>query len=129
MLELKRHPEFLNTTPGSILFNGNFICHSIELPWRDNQHGLSCIPLGNYKIALTFSNRFHRNMYQILNVLNRDGIRIHAGNSVEDSIGCILPVKNFTIVNDRLWGWESVNSLQKLENLILVEKVNQLLLS
>jgi hypothetical protein len=33
-------------TNGSLLVNGVGLCHTIELPWKNNEQGVSCIPEG-----------------------------------------------------------------------------------
>lgn len=50
------------------------------------------IPEGTYMLRLTYSPKFRRQLPIISNfqVSENRGIRIHAGNSVEDSSGCIL---------------------------------------
>jgi len=51
-----------------------------ELPDHNNEANVSCIPAGEYRGMMTFSPRFKRNMYLIVPVLNRSGIRIHSAN-------------------------------------------------
>lgn len=80
----------------------------------------SCILAGKYSCTMTFSNRFKKQLYLVKNTLGRKGVRIHGGNSIEDSQGCILPcerlVDNFSragIVYD-YYGIQSVKALEKL---------------
>lgn len=81
--------------------NGNTIlyCQSLELPWKNNQGYISCIPTGTYKVKWTFSPKFLRYTYEVQGVPNRSGIRIHYGNyaykkDTKDHLGntqgCIL---------------------------------------
>ena len=64
---------------------GNFVLPtgiqlvSGELPWRDNQRGASCIPIGTYKCTWTFSKRLGWG-YLLQGVPNRAGVRIHVAN-------------------------------------------------
>lgn len=53
-------------------------------------YGRTAIPRGTYKVILTFSHRFQRVMPEVLNVPEFEGIRIHGGNTAEDSLGCPL---------------------------------------
>ena len=53
-------------------------------------YGRTAIPTGRYTVRMTWSPRFHRMMPEVENVKGFDGIRIHSGNTAEDSLGCIL---------------------------------------
>lgn len=50
------------------------------------------IPMGHYKVELTKSPKFKKDLPIVYNdsVTKRRGIRIHEGNSVKDTEGCIL---------------------------------------
>ena len=87
----------------------------------------SCILAGEYPCTMTMSKRFQKLLYLVKNTKERAGVRIHSGNSVEDSQGCILPcerlVDNFSrggIVYD-YYGIQSVKALVKL-NAITLDK-------
>lgn len=62
---------------------------TLELPWKNNQRRISCIPNNIYRIKPKFSFRFG-NCFEILNVLGRDCILIHSGNFHYQTKGCIL---------------------------------------
>jgi len=80
-----------------ILSDGIFTRYVIELPWRDNQSNLSCIPLGEYLVTPYTSRKFG-NVHLLTNVLQRSFILLHTGNYAGDttkgflthSHGCIL---------------------------------------
>jgi hypothetical protein len=55
-----------------------------ELPWRDNTPNISCIPPGTYRCSFTFSPRFRRFLYLVIDVPERSGIRFHAANLMGD---------------------------------------------
>ncbi len=55
-----------------------------ELPWRYNKHGVSCVPCGTFKCVVTYSHRFHKDTYELLDVPGREDIRIHSLNYVGD---------------------------------------------
>jgi hypothetical protein len=63
---------------------------TLELPWKDNQKNVSCIPAGTYPVKKIYSMRFKRNVFLLSNVPNRDAVEIHVGNTVKDIQGCIL---------------------------------------
>ena len=52
--------------------------------------GATAIPCGRFPLIMDMSTRFKRIMPHILSVEGFDGIRIHAGNSADDTEGCIL---------------------------------------
>lgn len=62
---------------------------SLELPWKNNSKNISCIPKGVYKVKTTYSNKFKKNMWQIMDVSDRTGIRIHSATYFSDLQGCI----------------------------------------
>ena len=41
-----------------MLFFEDFNCHTIELPWRENQRGISCIPPGEYECKIRISPKY-----------------------------------------------------------------------
>lgn len=72
------------------LFAGDLSLFTLELPWRNNEPSVSCIPAGRYRCVIAYSNRYKRVMPRLLNVPDRDGILIHSGNCEGDTHGCIL---------------------------------------
>jgi hypothetical protein len=90
-LELIR-TYFPNGINGEILHNNVRVCYSIELPWKDNQHRISCIPEGRYELTKRYNQRFGWHLL-VNNVVNRNYILIHAYNdALKESKGCIAPV-------------------------------------
>lgn len=83
---------------GLTLFTG-------ELPWRDNAPNVSCIPVGTYKAAWTFSPAFKRMMYLILPVDGRSGIRIHSANLMGDKAMGFRSHLNGCIAMGKKIGW------------------------
>ena len=97
-------PEY---TIGSLFINGIYLCDTIEDKVRDHNHdgdledagegkvfGKTAIPYGDYKIELSLSPKFKRILPMVLDVKHFTGIRIHRGNTAQDSHGCILPGEN-----------------------------------
>jgi len=80
-----------------VLSAGDFVCRVLELPWRDNETSVSCIPVGEYEVRLVESRKYGK-VYWVRDVPNRAGILIHGGNYAGNrdegllthSEGCIL---------------------------------------
>lgn len=51
----------------------------------------TAIPTGRYEIVISFSDRFKKLLPLFLDVPAFGGIRIHPGNSTENTDGCLLP--------------------------------------
>ena len=89
-----------------------YFCDTLEPTWRDYEHGAykvkgrSAIPEGRYAVVISFSPKFQQWLPILLGVPKFEGIRIHAGNSAEDTEGCILVGKNKLVgqlVDSRIW--------------------------
>jgi hypothetical protein len=50
----------------------------------------TAIPAGRYRVIVDWSNRFRKFAFHILDVPNFSGIRIHSGNTDQDTDGCLL---------------------------------------
>lgn len=71
----------------------NFICYTLEdviRPAGQKVYGKTAINAGTYALKITYSNRFKKDMPQIMDVPSFDGVRIHGGNKAEDTLGCVL---------------------------------------
>jgi len=81
-------PEF---TLGKLVIN-SLMLYSVEDCVRDGPKipSATAIPAGKYKVVITFSNRFQKHLPLLLDVPGFSGIRIHSGNTSEDTEGCIL---------------------------------------
>ncbi|MDR3007169.1 MAG: DUF5675 family protein [Sphingobacterium sp.] len=102
-------------TNGTITFQGEEICHTIELPDRNNIPRISCIPIGQYKLE---KRRYpkHGEQIGIPIVLGREAILIHAANdALKELQGCIAPV---TTLTGEGRGDYSGNALAKLKALV-----------
>jgi hypothetical protein len=89
-LYLHRFIETEEST-SSILFNENrFLSFCLELPYRNNERFISCIPVGCYSVVPHDSPKFGE-CFLIEDVPNRDHILFHVGNYAFNTTGCILP--------------------------------------
>jgi len=78
---------------GKLYCNGEFIAHTLELPWKDNQKSVSCIPEGRYKCRIRLARESATRDYVHLlvqDVPDRSYILFHYGNFPSDTKGCIL---------------------------------------
>lgn len=81
---------------GILQFQGQTLCSTIELPWRDNLPQISCIPEGKYRISKRYSPRFGWH-FEIEAVSGRKYILFHPANNAEKELkGCIAPVLRHT---------------------------------
>jgi hypothetical protein len=113
-LELTRRylPEATN---GSLFCNEVFVCHTIELPWKDNQKGVSCIPEGRYEIVKRYSPRFQWHLL-VKGVPQRSVVLIHPANdALRELKGCIAPVCTLTGAGK---GLLSKNALTRLFSVV-----------
>lgn len=102
-LTLDRKYKLPTYTIGKLYIDGEYFCDTLE----DKDRGLTddmavseiskikikketAIPTGTYKITITYSNRFKKNMPLINDVKGFEGIRIHSGNTHQDTEGCLL---------------------------------------
>lgn len=83
---------FPDGTNGRLECDGKLICYTIELPWKDNEKGVSCIPEGEYFISRRYSQKLQWHL-EINQVDNRSLILIHPANNAQQELrGCIAPV-------------------------------------
>jgi hypothetical protein len=81
------------STMGELFVNGERMCDTLELPYRDNQRSVSCIPAGEYQVRMRYPRESATREYLHLlvkEVPNRKYILFHRGNTAKDSRGCIL---------------------------------------
>ncbi|WP_243544759.1 DUF5675 family protein [Pseudodesulfovibrio tunisiensis] len=75
-------------TFGVLLLDGQTFCVTLEPP-RQRKGGGQCIPEGEYACCRTASPRFG-NTFEITDVPGREHILLHPGNTIIDSMGCVL---------------------------------------
>ena len=103
-------------TVGRLFVNGVLICNTLEDTDRELDQGMTvvaikarkgrgqtAIPKGTYEVTLTVSPKYAKKPWAakyeglvplVQRVKGFDGIRIHPGNTTEDTSGCILPGLN-----------------------------------
>ena len=116
VLSLIRINESPNETTGILLIGGKPFCGTLEPPVVPNAtHPKGAIPLGWYKLTLTKSPKFGRVLPLVNNVPGFEGIRIHAGNNVEHTSGCILvgQLSGSTLLHSKQTEQDLIAKLQK----------------
>ena len=90
-LLLQRDLFLPSRTFGKLYLNGKFQCFTLEDTVRNEKiPAKTAIPKGTYKVIINKSQRFKKLMPLLLNVSLFEGIRIHSGNTENDTEGCIL---------------------------------------
>ena len=114
---LERKYKKSNYTIGNLYVKGEFFCNTLE----DKERGLSsnmkeiqlkslkvygetAIPIGTYTIDMnTISPKFKSKSWakpyggklpRLINVKGFEGVLIHVGNTIKDTLGCILVGEN-----------------------------------
>jgi len=106
---LTRAPSTDQGTLGNFVLTDGTGFYSLELPWQNNHHGLSCIPPGEYTCHWIDSHK-HGECYQVMNVPGRDMIEIHSANFagnvdkgfISQLLGCIALGMTIGILNGQL---------------------------
>ena len=106
---------FPDGTNGKLEVEGKLICLTIELPWKENEKRVSCIPEGKYFISKRYSKKFQFHL-EVLDVKNRSFILFHPANNAQKELnGCIAPV---TKLSGPGLGLDSRKAFIKLKNLV-----------
>lgn len=91
LLDRKEYAD--EATLGDLYVDGVWECVTLEDELAINgkkDPGKTCIPDGIYEVLITWSPKFKRRLPLLIEVPGFDGIRIHPGNTVEDTNGCLL---------------------------------------
>lgn len=130
-LVLERQEFTDKSTIGSIYYNGDFICYSLELPWRDNERGKSCIPVGEYELEY-HQYKNYLDTYALVGEtvshwcgedrLQRCAILLHPANEPHEIDGCIAPglEKGVDMVD------LSAKAFRKLHNTIICKNIDKI---
>lgn len=80
------------STVGDLFIDEAYHCHTLEDVVRTGEKvfGQTAIPAGRYEVVMSMSNRFKKVMPELKNVPGFAGVRIHKGNTAENTEGCLL---------------------------------------
>jgi hypothetical protein len=88
-LTLKRTYQEKETLGILLLKDGTELVKTLELPDKNNQAFISCIPEGNYAVKRTIHPK-HGECFQIMDVPGgRTDVLFHVANTVKDIEGCV----------------------------------------
>lgn len=106
-LKLKRLHKNPTYTIGKLYVDGVYFCDTVEDTDRGmtqqmsnsynearKVYGKTAIPVGRYRVVLSYSNKFKKSLPLLNDVMCFSGVRIHSGNTAEDSLGCIIVGEN-----------------------------------
>lgn len=68
-----------------VLSTDGFKAFSLELPYRENKIGVSCIPAGTYRVEWLWSPKHERKVYHVQNVPGRTMVELHSFNLAGDA--------------------------------------------
>lgn len=89
---IERHFSCSEYVIGRCYVDDTYLCDTLEPPVTGVKH--PCIPVGDYLVNLVWSPKFKSYKPRLEDVPHRSGILIHKGNSVKDTLGCILVGNN-----------------------------------
>lgn len=128
---VKRKWRGLNSTLSIVYVNGSIQDYILEDTDRDltskmsvteiintKIKGKTAIPAGRYPVSITYSDRFKRKLPIVGSVKGFAGIRIHPGNTHNDTDGCLLPGTTRSLVEGDYQVGSSRLAFTKLEGQI-----------
>lgn len=98
-IEVKRITFLPKCTIGELYIDGKFECYTVEDTVREVKGApvktwkiphVTAIPAGTYEVIINMSTRFKKLLPLLLNVPGFSGVRIHTGNTAEDTEGCLI---------------------------------------
>lgn len=101
-LEVEFHKGGDDYRISKLFVNDKQFCFVMEDILREKKiDGKTAIPRGTYQVIINMSNRFKRLLPLLMDVPGFAGVRIHPGNTSDDTEGCLLPGLEIGTVNGR----------------------------
>lgn len=114
-LTLKRIAHNKGGTFGVLLNGDTPMCATLENEWKDNARNVSCIPTGTY-MCYKYHSEKYPDVWALKDVPNRSAILIHAGNTHNDTRGCILVGERYGRISGESAVLRSGNALSLLRS-------------
>jgi hypothetical protein len=90
-LRLVRQASDSFCTMGELFVETVHECFTVEdIERKIKVPSQTAIPRGRYEVVVTFSPHFQRMLPLLVDVPGFEGVRIHEGNTAEDTAGCII---------------------------------------
>jgi hypothetical protein len=125
ILRLARLESNKDAVRGVLYVDGRIRFATLEDPWNENKIAASCVPTGRYICKRVQSPKFG-NTFEVTGVPGRSKILFHAGNTSDDTTGCILLGLGFTDRADRLEVHSSRMAMKRF--LLRLESLNSFIL-
>lgn len=121
-------------TLSKVIMPSGKIFKGLELPWKDNEPNISCIPEGIYIAKKEFSPIVERTSkgkftqgWRVSNVADRSLITVHIGNTVDDVKGCLLIGMNYSWISNKFAvANSSVAFTQFMKEMEVLSELNQI---
>lgn len=112
--------KFCDTLEPPVLERKTSVSKEIVLRSKKKAQALKpfAIPEGRYEVVISYSPTKKRQLPILLGVPMFQGIRIHAGNTVKDTLGCILPGDNRRkgmVLDSRLWEERLIKKIKEAQ--------------
>jgi len=122
-MEFTLQRSYFNEGTNGTLFSSNrFICQTIELPWKENQRSISCIPEDRYELIARTSEKFQHH-FLLTNVTDRSLILIHPANDAKRELrGYIAPILHLSGIGKGLYSKRALDKLRFLIGRALANK-------
>jgi hypothetical protein len=121
-ITLTRHEYGEQGTRGRLVLPDGWECLTIELPWRGNRVGKSCVPEGVYDLALRRSGVVERTTngdylegWEVTGVPGRTYIMVHVANVPSELAGCIAVGQR----PSTMWGLPAVSNSQRTFDVLM----------
>ena len=117
-INIVRIDQTEHSTISKCYVDGRFICFVLEDGEHENKiHGSTRIPGGRYKIRRDRTTKFRYQYgycWWLQNVPNFTEIKIHKGNWIKDTEGCLLPNKEIGFERGNYYGINSKRAYDAL---------------